>query len=215
MECVILLHGLARTTSSFNVMEKQLKLSGYSVINQSYPSRQFDIETLAKETLPKALKKCPESTKSIHFVTHSLGGILLRQYLSTAKIDKLGHTVMLGPPNKGSEVVDNLKKWGIFQIANGPAGSQLGTDANAIPMRLPHANFKVGIIAGNRSINWMLSTMIPGEDDGKVSVERTKLKGMTDHIVLPVTHPMMMRNMQVIKQTKMFLKNGIFSPKNR
>ena len=210
MECVVLLHGLARTPRSFNTIEKELIASGYSVVNQGYPSRQFGIATLANKSLPKALAKCPQNAKKIHFVTHSLSGILLRQYLSITTIEKLGHTVMLGPPNQGSEVVDKLKGWRFFQAINGPAGTQLGTDAQAIPMQLPSANFKVGIIAGRRSINWILSTMIPGKDDGKVSVERTKLVGMTDHLVMSVTHPMMMRNKQVIKQVKAFLKQGKF-----
>ena len=211
MECVVLLHGLARTPSSFNVMEKQLTASVYTVVNHGYPSRQFDIETLAMESLPKALERCPRNAKNIHFVTHSMGGILLRKYLSIAHIEKLGRTVMLGPPNQGSEVVDKLKGWQFFHAINGPAGNQLGSDNNAVPIKLPNANYEVGIIAGKRSINWVLSSMIPGQDDGKVSVERTKLEGMTDHLVLPVTHPMMMRNKRVIEQTKAFLKDGQFA----
>lgn len=210
IECVVLLHGLARSPNSFNVMEQQLATSGYSVVNHGYPSRQFDIETLAKQSLPKALAKCPENTNRVHFVTHSMGGILLRQYLSSQSIDKLGYTVMLGPPNKGSEVVDKSKDWWFFEALNGPAGTQLGTDSDSVPQQLPQANFKVGIIAGERSINWLLSSLIPGSDDGKVSVERTKLEGMVDHLVMPVTHPMMMRNKRVIEQTKAFLKNGKF-----
>lgn len=139
-----------------------------------------------------------------------MGGILLRQYLSMTSIDKLGRTVMLGPPNQGSEVVDKLKKWRFFHVINGPAGNQLSTDEHSTPMQLPKANFDLGIIAGTRSINWVLSSLIPGEDDGKVSVERTKLQGMADHLIIPVTHPMMMRNKRVIEQTQAFLKNGVF-----
>lgn len=210
MECVVLLHGLTRSSNSFYVMAKQLTACGYTVVNHGYPSTKFDIETLAKDNLPKALAKCPPNATKIHFVTHSMGGILLRQYLSTTSIEKLGRTVMLGPPNQGSETVDKLKSWRLFQVLNGPSGCMLGTDENSVPIRLPSANFELGVIAGTRTINLFLSSLIPGKDDGKVSVERTRLKGMADHLALPVTHPMMMLNRRVIEQTKAFLKHGKF-----
>ena len=117
---------------------------------------------------------------------------------------------MLGPPNGGSEVVDRLGSWKLFSFVNGPAGLELGTSPDSEPNRLGPANFSLGIIAGSRSINWINSLIIPGQDDGKVSVERTKLKGMADHIVLKTTHPMMMRNRQVIGQTIHFLSTGRF-----
>lgn len=117
---------------------------------------------------------------------------------------------MLGPPNQGSQVVDNLKNMPGFKLINGPAGMQLGTEATSIPNKLGGAMFDVGVIAGNRSINFILSTMLPGDNDGKVTVANTKLEGMKDHITLPVTHPLMMNNPRVIKQTKHFLAHGKF-----
>lgn len=193
-------------------LEQRLSENGFNSINLGYPSREYPIEILAEKAIKPALEKCTPDTE-VHFVTHSLGGILVRQYLSTHKIPELGRVVMLGPPNKGSEVVDKLGKVPGFHILNGDAGLQLGTGPLSVPNSLGPANFDVGIIAGNKSINWILSSIIPSIDDGKVSVERTKLNGMADHIVMPVTHPFMMKNDNVISQVVYYLKNGRFERK--
>jgi uncharacterized alpha/beta hydrolase family protein len=208
-ECVILLHGLARTSSSFETLSNTLTAKGYKTFNVDYESRKFDIATLANQAIDPTLKQTAECEK-IHFVTHSMGGILVRQYLKSRTIAKLGKVVMLGPPNHGSEVVDQLKNWSIFQYINGPAGSELGTDSLSTPNQLGRPSFELGIIAGDRSINWINSLMIDGPDDGKVSVNSTKLVGMSDHIVIHTTHPMMMDNKEVIKQVLWFLVHGKF-----
>jgi hypothetical protein len=219
-ECVILLHGLARTSDSMKKIEHSLAREGYLVVNHNYASRTNNIQVLAANEVPIALEKCA-NTQRVHFVTHSLGGIILRQYLSTNSIKDIGRTVMLGPPNKGSQVVDTLKNVPGYKLINGPAGMELGTDSESVPSLLGRANFEVGIIAGTKSINLILSTMLPNPDDGKVSVENTKLEGMTDHITIHVSHPFIMKDMKVIDQVIFFLKNGKFDraaehqPKNR
>lgn len=209
-DCVILLHGLARSESSMAKMAKAINEAGYNTVNLGYPSRKKEIALLSDEVIPDALEECP-ADYSISFVTHSMGGIIVRQYLSQNSISKLKHVVMLGPPNKGSEVVDKLKKIPGYKAFNGPAGLQLGTDQLSIPNLLGPANFSLGVIAGTRSINLILSLMLPNPDDGKVSVERTKLDGMKDHITMPVTHPFMMKNKKVIDQVLYFLEYGQFS----
>jgi len=118
--------------------------------------------------------------------------------------------VMLGPPNQGSEVVDRLGDLALFKKMHGPAGQQLGTAGDSIPNRLGPVDFEVGIIAGDRSINGINSLMIAGPDDGKVSVERTKVAGMADHIVVHATHPFLMRNQRAIRKTNQFLDSGRF-----
>ena len=209
-ECVILLHGLARTDRSFSKLAGTLTKNNYHTINASYPSTKHSIEKLADDTTSMAISQCPRDAK-INFVTHSMGGILVRQYLSTNEMPSLGRVIMLGPPNKGSQVVDTLKDMPGFKLINGPAGMQLGTDYLSVPNKLGAANFDVGIIAGTRSINLILSTLLPSPNDGKVSVENTKLEGMSDHISLPVTHPFMMSNNEVITQVLHYLTYGSFN----
>lgn len=208
-ECVVLLHGMARTERSMDKMEVALKAEGYEVVNYGYPSTQFEIETIAKEYLPQAVAQCKPKL-IVNFVTHSLGGIVLRKYLADNTLKNMGRVVMLGPPNKGSEVVDTLKHVPGFKFINGPAGMQLGTGVASVPNSLGALNYPVGIIAGSATINPILSQMLPNPDDGKVSVESTKLEGMKDHLVVPVSHPFLMRNKDVIRQVKAFLKTGLF-----
>jgi pimeloyl-ACP methyl ester carboxylesterase len=206
---VILLHGLARSDDSMAVLASALEEEGYCVANVDYDSRAGDIESLAVAAISPALKVCADAGK-IHFVTHSLGGILVRQYLAHHEIENLGRVVMLGPPNKGSEVVDTLRDVPGYHFINGDAGLELGTDENSIPNQLGPANFDLGIIAGTHTVNLILSEMIPGPNDGKVSVENTRLEGMNDHIAMEVTHTFMMRNDEVIEQVIHYLENGKF-----
>lgn len=215
-EEVILLHGLCRTSRSMVKMERALTDAGYKVHNVNYPSRTASIEKLADDAIGKAVGDCQrDGATKINFVTHSLGGILVRSYLARHTIPELGRVVMLAPPNRGSEVVDKLGWLFLFKLINGSAGNELGTDKNSTPNKLGAANFPVGIIAGDRSINWINSLLIPGSDDGKVSVERTKLAGMSDHIVIHTTHPFIMKNHEVIRQTILFLQTGDFDHASR
>ncbi|MFZ2407376.1 MAG: alpha/beta fold hydrolase [Methylobacter sp.] len=211
-EAIILLHGLARTSRSMNKAGKLLAAYGYKVINVDYPSRSADISELAQKYIAQALKQCEtEEVKKIHFLTHSLGGILLRDYLASQSIDKLGRVVMLAPPNQGSEVVDKLGSWRLFYYLNGPAGLQLGTDKNSVPNQLGPVNFQLGVIAGNRTVNPFLSRLIPEVNDGKVSVNRTQVAGMKDFIVMPYSHSFIMRREAAIEQALHFIQQGYFA----
>ncbi len=206
-----LLHGLARSHASMNKMAAALEQQGHEVCNIDYPSRKHTIETLAAHHVLPALQACfGDPLPRLNFVTHSLGGIILRQLRRMGEVPKIGRAVMLGPPNHGSEVVDTLGNWRAFHWLNGPAGQQLGSGADSLPLALGPADFPLGIIAGRFTINPLLSLMIPGPDDGKVSLQSARLEGMQDYLVVSVSHPFLMKNGKVIDQTLGFLQNGRF-----
>ena len=205
-ECVVLLHGLTRTGQSMKTLEVALKKNSYTVVNARYPSTQKPIEELA-DYVGKAVAKCGGG--KVDFVTHSMGGILVRAWLKDHRPANLGKVVMLAPPNQGSAAVDAYAKSGFFAVL-GPAAKELGTGPDSIVRRLGPANFTLGVIAGDKSANRMLSSKLKGPNDGTVTVASTKLQGMRDHITLHVSHTFLMNNPLVIAQVLTFLKQGRF-----
>lgn len=211
-ESVILLHGLCRTSRFMTKMQRALTQAGYTVRNVNYPSRTAPIDTLADNAIGPVITNCLQGgATKIDFVTHSMGGILVRSYLARHRVPELGRVVMLTPPNQGSEIVDKLGGLTLFKWINGPAGDELGTGTNSTPNQLGPANFPVGIIAGDRSINWINSLFfLPGRDDGKVTVARAKLAGMSDFRVIHATHSFVTYNPEAIRLTIEFLQTGKF-----
>ena len=208
--CVVLLHGLVRSSRSMRRLAQAFEKAGYEVVNVNYPSRQHKIEHLAPLAVHDLGASQCINQQRVNIVTHSMGGILTRYYLAENSIPNLGRVVMLAPPNQGSIVVDNLKKVPGFYSLNGPAGMQLGTDEHSIPSQLPEVDFELGVIAGSRSINPLLSLQIPNPDDGTISAASTRVAGMRDYLLLPVTHTFLMRSKKVIDQAIFFIQHGNF-----
>lgn len=208
-ELVVLLHGLARSAKSMEKMEKTLVKEGYQILNLDYPSRKQPIHELSAFVSKKVTPHAAKATK-VHFVTHSMGGIIVRHLQKHHPVKNLGRVVMLSPPNKGSEVIDKIGGNKIVKWVNGPAGGELGTGEKSTPLVLGPVNFELGIITGDRSINLINSSMLPGKDDGKVTVESAKVQGMKAFKVVHATHPFIMKKKKIIADVVTFLKEGRF-----
>jgi pimeloyl-ACP methyl ester carboxylesterase len=201
---VILLHGAVRRARSMVALERALAAAGFGTRNIGYPSRKYPIEILAEIIHPQI---APLAGEKLHFVCHSMGGLVARAYIARYRAEPLGRVVMLGTPNQGSELADF---WGgnpIFKWVFGPAGQQLRTTA---PPPGP-AVFEAGIIAGTRALDPLGWLYLPKPNDGRVTVARTKLSGAAAHITLPANHETMMRNPAVQAQVIAFLRAGQFT----
>lgn len=215
-DTVLLLHGLGRGPRSLAKLERTLTAEGYRVINLRYASRSAAIHDLAAEALGPVFAAPRLAGERVHIVTHSLGGVLVRQYLHDHGTPiNLGRVVMLAPPNQGSEVADKLARWSVYGWLNGPAGLDLGTAMEQTPNALGPlpAGVEVGVIAGGRSLNPFFSAIIPGPDDGKVAVERTHVAGEADHAIVPYSHTWLMNRTETERLVCRFLSAGNFGPR--
>jgi pimeloyl-ACP methyl ester carboxylesterase len=213
-DTVVLVHGLGRGPASLGLLARSLADAGYHVVQVRYASQREPIPALAEQTLGAVFAQSPNGGGRTHLVTHSLGGILVRQYLRNHGVPaSLGRVVMIAPPNGGSEIVDFLSGSSLYARINGPAGLDLGTAPHHAPAALGPlpAGVEVGVIAGDRSLNPLFSALISGPDDGKVSVARTHVAGETDHVVVPYSHTWLMNRRKTRAQVAAFLRHGRFT----
>ena len=210
---VVLLHGIARTSRSLRKVERALQACGFATLNLDYASRRKPLDALAADIHPDITAFANSIGGPLHFVAHSMGGLLTRVYIAHYRPAALGRVVMLGTPNGGSEVADLLKRLSIFRTLYGPAGQQLTTAQDDRLTSLPPLDYAVGVIAGIRSIDPIASRFIlPRPNDGRVSVQSSKLADMTDHITVRASHTGLVRHPVAIDQTITFLREGRFRP---
>jgi pimeloyl-ACP methyl ester carboxylesterase len=209
---VVLLHGISRTQRSFRKMQTAIEAAGLATLNVGYASRSKTLEALAEDIHPAIDNFAERLEGDLHFVGHSMGGLLTRVYIARHRPQRLGRVAMLGTPNGGSEIADRLRNVGTYRAWFGPAGQQLVTRRDvALAAMFPPVDYPVGIIAGNRSIDPIASALLPKPHDGRVSVENTRLDGMADHIVIGTPHPFLPGNALAIAQTIAFLRDGKFN----
>ncbi len=213
-ESVIVVHGLGRTSASMTILVSRLKNAGFRVISFGYPSTSEPMEALVDRLQAEVGRCCEAEAGTVHFVTHSMGGVLVRSYLDRQPKAHDGRVVMLSPPNQGSEIIDAFADSPLLQRIVGPAGSSLGTDSAGISSQLGPVRFGLGIVTGDRSMNPLGSWLIPGPDDGKVSVDRARVEGATDFMVVPATHTFIMNRRDVAEEVVHFLRQGHFRPED-
>ena len=208
---VVVLHGLGRSSSSMWLLSRRLEKSGFDVRNLDYESTKLNVPDLVMELVTVVDACCGQSDKPLHFVTHSLGGILVRAYLAEHRPQNLGRVVMLSPPNRGTELVDRVVSHPLIRWATGPTAQELGTAPTSLPNRLGPANVELGVITGDRSLNPIAPWVIAGRDDGVVSVASAQLEGMADFLVVKKTHTFIMNSSEVTREVIHFLNEGAFS----
>ena len=209
-DCVVLLHGLGRSPVSMLRLDYHLSGSGYDVVNLAYPSTEQPIQQLAS-VVGTGVGECRElKATAIHFVTHSLGGILVRQYFQNHRVPEAKRAVMLAPPNHGSEIVDRYRDEWWYRRVTGEAGQQLGTGQDSIPNQLAPIELEIGIITGTKSSDPWFAAAMRGANDGKVSVDSAKLAEMQDFLLVDSGHTFIMNTEKVVHQVEAFLRNGKF-----
>ncbi len=211
-DAVILLHGLGRGKRSMHWIERSLRQNGFAVYNLGYPSLDWSIEETSERSLARTVETCrSKGFQRIHFVTHSMGAVVVRYYLQHHSLPDGSRIVMLAPPNSGSEVMDwALVNIGLFDRLAGPAAAELHTGSDALHARLTPVEPEVGVLIGHRSWNPFFSSILPGEDDGKVSVQRARLPEMQDFMVVPANHTTILLDPRVRSQILHFLQKGRF-----
>ncbi|MEI6730726.1 MAG: alpha/beta fold hydrolase [Pseudomonadota bacterium] len=207
---IIILHGIFRTERCMSGLAKFLQKSGFKVLNLGYPSTKYSLEELA-DIIHKDIESFAVNvTGKLHFVGYSMGGLLIRAYLKKYRPSNLGRVVLIGTPNYGSEVADFVKNWALYKKLYGPAGQQLITDQSDFKHIFADTDFEVGIVAGNRPLDFISSRIIKAESDGKVSLKSATLEGAKDRVIIPCSHTFFPQNKKMWLQVVHFIGYGKF-----
>ena len=210
-QCVVLVHGLWRSGWAMRSIANDLNDFAYQTVSISYPSTSMNIPEIAANYLPPAIEECEQGgAEQIHFVSHSMGGIVVRQYLQNNHLPLGSKVVMLSPPNQGSELSEKFGDASWYQHIVGPAGASLSKKEGGIISRLKAVKEPVGIIAAYRGWSVWPSAWLPEPNDGTVSVESMKLAEMNDFVLINDGHAMMRFNMDIHQQIRYFLAKGEF-----
>ncbi len=209
-DCVVLLHGLGESPFTMGALALALRRANYDVANIGYPSTSAPIETLVARHIRPLFDRYRDAGR-LHFVTHSLGGVLLHAALSNYMPTNLGRVVMTAPGLKGSDALEIYRRNWLFRMMFGPAAYQSGTGEDAFAHVLEQeARYPLGVIAGCVSLDPIANVVVPWPHDGKISVARTRIRGMADHIVLMTPHDLTASDPLAIAQTLHFLTHGHF-----
>ena len=203
-DAVILLHGLWRSVWAMEPMAKYLHAQGFHTINVPYPSFRKPMDEIT-QIVQKAIQ-LHGGDRKVHFVTHSLGGIVTRQLLEKIPVRQTGRVVMLAPPNQGSEIIDWLEYCKPLRATLGPAGKALATGNVNAPILPEHVD--TAVIMGKRSVIPFFRAFLESENDGIVSVNRGKIDGMNEFHVLDTDHTFIASDPQTMEMTSAFLRDG-------
>lgn len=210
-ELVVLSHGLGRSDTAMWRLEDKLEQAGFEVCSIDYDTIGESVEHVLAEANSE-IENCIKPSNRIHFVGHSLGGLVIKHYLAThsdfTNQYNLGEVVMVGTPNKGSEVADKLANHMVMNF-DGGIGKALMTGEQTLGNQIPEPSVAVGVIAGTSNSGSILQ-YFSGPNDGLVSVESAKFNNMKDFISLNVSHSAMRYNEEVASQIIHFINKGIF-----
>ncbi|MEO7100562.1 MAG: alpha/beta fold hydrolase [Luteolibacter sp.] len=204
---VVLLHGLWRGWRAMEPLARGLTREGFSTLSIPYPSARLAVDVLA-DRVQQEIEKLVVDDQPVHFITHSLGGIVLRELLAREVSWRTGRVVMLAPPNGGSEIVDWLSDHPLLHRILGPAGRSLGSAG--LPVQLPGLpkDVEAAVIMGNRSSIPVFRKLLSQQNDGIVSVEKGKIEGLRGFTVIPADHTFIQMHPEAIRLSLDFLKTG-------
>ncbi|MDD4149333.1 MAG: hypothetical protein PHE33_04835 [Bacteroidales bacterium] len=209
---VFLLHGYANPKSIMRKIDKDLRKGGFNTENYAYSSIYRDLDTIGKNLYLDIIK---QNLDSVSFVTHSMGGLVVRAMLKYSGTDDdfpfIYRIVMISPPNQGADIADFLKSYAILRPLLGPNVEKMETDSASYTNQLPiPCNIEIGIIIGKRGKKKGYNLLIEGDNDGLIKPENTLLGNEKDTISLELDHLSLIFRKKSRTKVIKFMKTGHF-----